>query len=834
MTSCPSPPAPSRHRCRAPPPPAPVPAAGSRDFVGDTEVREMSANGQRRLMHLIKTEMRFRRSPRMHTVSRKRMLRSFVVALLGAACAVLLAGPLSAALRHMATSAQNDCTITGTSGADVLNGTTSGDVICGLGGNDVLKGGGGGDRLLGGTGDDELLGGAGNDRLVGDGGDDVLSGGAGNDNLRGGGGSDVYQGGAGSDLADYVNSTKAVTLSIGNGAGDGAKGERDNIKGDVENLRGGEGNDSLQGSAAENWLHGNDGKDSVRGGMGDDSLYGDGGVDTLDARDSAAFADQVSCGNGSGDTALVDSGDRVGAGCENVTRPVEPTPVGPTGSAPTDVSLSKSSVAENEPAGTAVGTLTTSDPDAGDTFGYALVAGTGSSDNGSFRIDGSTLKTDAVLDADAKSSYSLRVRTTDSTARSFEKELTVTATGVNEQPTDIALSSASVPENEASGATVGTLSSVDPDAGDTHSYAFVAGAGDADNASFTIVGATVHTNAVFDFEAKPSYSIRVGSTDSGTLTVEKAFTVTVGNVNEVPTDIGLSSSTVVENQPSGTTVGTLSSVDPDAGDTHAYELVTGTGDDDNGSFTIDGASLQTDDVFDFEAKSSYSIRVRSTDGGSLTFEKAFAISVSNTGENPTDIALSSSTVAENEASGTTVGALSASDPDAGDAHSFSLVSGTGDTDNASFSIVGSSLQTSEVFDFEAKNSYSIRVRATDNDLLTFEKEFTISVSNGNERPTAPRPPNSTVAENQASGTTVGTLSATDPEPGDTHSFSLVSGPGSADNGSFAIAGTNLQTSEVFNFEAKDSYSIRVRATANGALSFEKQLPITFTNVHDPA
>ena len=40
--------------------------------------------------------------------------------------------------------------------------------------------------------------------------------------------------------------------------------------------------------------------------------------------------------------------------------------------------------------------------------------------------------------------------------------------------------------------------------------------------------------------------------------------------NSAPTDLALSPSTVAENQPSGTTVGTFSSTDPDAGDTFTY------------------------------------------------------------------------------------------------------------------------------------------------------------------------------------------------------------------------------------------------------------------------
>ena len=67
------------------------------------------------------------------------------------------------------------------------------------------------------------------------------------------------------------------------------------------------------------------------------------------------------------------------------------------------------------------------------------------------------------------------------------------------------------------------------------------------------------TNASFNYEAKSSYSIRLRTTDSGGLFYEKAFTITITNVNDAPTDLALSNTTVAENQPSGTTIGTLSS-----------------------------------------------------------------------------------------------------------------------------------------------------------------------------------------------------------------------------------------------------------------------------------
>ncbi len=70
------------------------------------------------------------------------------------------AGNTDSVTRHYTVAA---CTISGTSGNDVLKGTRRNDVICGLGGDDTLKGIGGDDTLLGGDGNDSLDGQAGTD-----------------------------------------------------------------------------------------------------------------------------------------------------------------------------------------------------------------------------------------------------------------------------------------------------------------------------------------------------------------------------------------------------------------------------------------------------------------------------------------------------------------------------------------------------------------------------------------------------------------------------------------------------------------------------------------------
>ena len=105
--------------------------------------------------------------------------------------------------------------------------------------------------------------------------------------------------------------------------------------------------------------------------------------------------------------------------------------------APTDITLSPSGVAENQPAGTVVGTFTTSDPNPAHTFTYALVSGDGDSDNASFTIDGNQLKTAAEFDYETRSSYTIRVRTTDQDGSSYEKALAIAVWQVNPNPGSI-------------------------------------------------------------------------------------------------------------------------------------------------------------------------------------------------------------------------------------------------------------------------------------------------------------------------------------------------------------------------------------------------------------
>jgi hypothetical protein len=499
-----------------------------------------------------------------------------------------------------------------------------------------------------------------------------------------------------------------------------------------------------------------------------------------------------------------------------------------------------------------IGTFSSTDPDTGNSFIYSLVAGTGDTDNTAFSIMGNQLQINNSPDFETKNSYSIRVKTTDQGGLEFEKVLVITVNDVNETPgnlapTDLALSATTVNENVAPNTVIGTFSSTDPDTGNTFTYSLIAGTGDTDNTAFSIVGNQLQINNSPDFETKNSYSIRVKTTDQGGLGFEKVLTITVNDVNETPsnqapTDLALSATTVNENVAPNTVIGTFSSTDPDTGNSFIYSLVAGTGDTDNTAFSIMGNQLQINNSPDFETKNSYSIRVKTTDQGGLEFEKVLVITVNDVNETPgnlapTDLALSATTVNENVAPNTVIGTFSSTDPDTGNTFTYSLIAGTGDTDNTAFSIVGNQLQINNSPDFETKNSYSIRVKTTDQGGLEFEKVLVITVNDVNETPGNLAPTDlalsaTTVNENVAPNTVIGTFSSTDPDTGNTFTYSLIAGTGDTDNTAFSIVGNQLQINNSPDFETKNSYSIRVKTTDQGGLGFEKVLVITVNDVNE--
>ncbi|MFN8468053.1 MAG: cohesin domain-containing protein [Caldilineaceae bacterium] len=202
--------------------------------------------------------------------------------------------------------------------------------------------------------------------------------------------------------------------------------------------------------------------------------------------------------------------------------------------------------------------------------------------------------------------------------------------------------------------------------------------------------------------------------------------------NQPPTAISLNPSSVAENAPAGTTVGTLSVTDPD-GDAPTYTLssaCTSGGPFANSDFSLSGSTLKTAGVFDFEATPSKTICVEANDGQGGILAAPLTISILDVNEAPTGIVLNGNTVWEGAAAGTQVGTFSTSgDPEGGQTFSYSLVSGDGAADNSKFTIDGNRLKIAITPDYAAQSVYYIRVRSTDSGVPTqyVEKQFVVSV-----------------------------------------------------------------------------------------------------------
>jgi Tol biopolymer transport system component len=299
--------------------------------------------------------------------------------------------------------------------------------------------------------------------------------------------------------------------------------------------------------------------------------------------------------------------------------------------------------------------------------------------------------------------------------------------------------------------------------------------------------------------------------------------------NQAPLALSLSNSSVAENLAVGTQVGLLVSDDPNANDTFTYTFATGAGDTDNDMFDIVDNVLYTDAVFDYEATAAYTVRIRTTDQGGLSYEQAFSISVVNVNESPAGIVVSGPlSVPELSATGTVACSLATTDPDAGGSFTYSL------RDNAGgrFAIQGNQVVVADgsLLDYESSTSHTIRVRTTDQGGLWLDKDVVIAVTNVNESPTdivVALP--ITVLEHSATGTVVCVMATSDPDAGDTFAYSLRDDAG----GRFAIQGDQIVVADgsLLDYDTAKSHTIRVRTTDRDGLWYEESLTVYVTNVN---
>ncbi len=322
-------------------------------------------------------------------------------------------------------------------------------------------------------------------------------------------------------------------------------------------------------------------------------------------------------------------------------------------------------VAETSAAGTAVGTVTATTTGSG-SVSYAITAG---NDAGAFAIDAGTgaLTVAGALDYETTASYPLTVTASDPAGGTSTTPVPVPVTDVDEAPAFGAADYAfNVTEDVAVGAAVGTVSATDPEDGAV-SYALTAGneagafALDAATGALTVAGA-------LDYETADDYSLTVTASDAAGHTATADVAITVTDVAYAPVFGATSYAwSVAEDAATGAALGTVSATDPEGGAV-AYALTAG---NDAGAFAIDAGTgaLTVAGALDYETTASYSLTVTaSSSGGKATATVPVTVTVTNVDEAPVFGATSYAfRVAEDAALGTTIGTVTASDPEGGTA-----------------------------------------------------------------------------------------------------------------------------------------------------------------------
>ena len=194
----------------------------------------------------------------------------------------------------------------------------------------------------------------------------------------------------------------------------------------------------------------------------------------------------------------------------------------PTPQPPVDIALSNALIAPGSGSGVVIGTLTATDPNAGDSHTFSLTNPAGFPDNASFTIVGTQLRAAASL---AAATYQVRVRAADSTALTYDETFTLTMQAA-QAPSALTFSATTIQTTTPAGGAVGNFATVDATVADAHTYTLVAGAGSTDNARFTIAANELRLATSLP-AAGGTVSVRVRTTDLSGLFVENAFTLSV-------------------------------------------------------------------------------------------------------------------------------------------------------------------------------------------------------------------------------------------------------------------------------------------------------------------
>ncbi|MBU2914468.1 LamG-like jellyroll fold domain-containing protein [Reichenbachiella agariperforans] len=215
---------------------------------------------------------------------------------------------------------------------------------------------------------------------------------------------------------------------------------------------------------------------------------------------------------------------------------------------------------------------------------------------------------------------------------------------------------------------------------------------------------------------------------------------------------------------------------------------------------------------------------------------SFQIAIETVSEAPSDLALSANSVFENRPAGEVVGNIIVTDNDAGDTFTYELSAGGKATKEKEavavpFAISGEQIVTTVELDYETQSSYGISLTVTDAVGATYTEDFTISVKNVAEAPTAIILSNSTINENNAINDFIANMTVKDPDSNESHEFTITSNiVGEGGVNPFIISGNQLIANQVFNFEEQSSYDVSILVNDGNGNSYSETFNILVNDI----
>ena len=210
-----------------------------------------------------------------------------------------------------------------------------------------------------------------------------------------------------------------------------------------------------------------------------------------------------------------------------------------------DSNAAGNTVSESAANGTAVGvTALATDADGTDTVSYSLSDTAG----GRFQIDSSTgvvsVADSSLLDYETATSHSVTVTATSDDGSTSTQSFSVSLTDTDEfdvgAVSDNNVSANSVSESAANGTAVGvTALATDADGTDTVSYSLSSSAGGRFQIDSSTGVVSVANSSLLDYETATSHSVTVTATSDDGSTSTQSFSINLTDANETPTNLAL-------------------------------------------------------------------------------------------------------------------------------------------------------------------------------------------------------------------------------------------------------------------------------------------------------